>query len=105
VIQRTSDAAVYVEGSISYVRVTEGSRTILDAEPQGVGQRRVLNVALDPGTYLLTSYQRPCGGNCGTLDPPTDRCSTEFRIKGVGAQATVLIALRPGEGCTAVASF
>jgi hypothetical protein len=32
VIQRTSDAAVYVEGSISYVRVTEGSRTILDAE-------------------------------------------------------------------------
>jgi hypothetical protein len=96
---------VYVEGSISYVRVTSGSQTVLDTELHGVGQRQVLDVALDPGTYQLTSYQRPCGGNCGTLDPPTDSCSTEFRIRGIGAQATVLIALRPGEGCTAVASF
>ena len=96
---------MYVEGSISYVRVTDGTRTVLDSQLHGVGQRQVLDVALAPGTYRLTSYQRLCGGNCGTLDPPTDQCSTEFQIKGIGAQATVLIALRPGEGCKAVASF
>ena len=30
---------------------------------------------LSPGRYRVISYQRPCDGNCGLLDPPTDRCA------------------------------
>ena len=104
VIQRTTGDRLYVEGSISYVHVTNASGTVFETELHGVGRSQVLDAALDPGSYRLTSYQRPCSGNCEALDAPTDRCSTDFEIKP-GAQATVGIAIRPNKGCNAVAEF
>ena len=35
---------------------------------------------LAPGRYKVISYQRPCDGNCGTLDPPTDRCARHVHV-------------------------
>jgi hypothetical protein len=105
VIQRTTGDRPYVEGSISYVHVTDSFGTVFEAElhPR-FSNRQTLEASLDPGSYRLTSYQRPCSGNCGTLDPATDRCSTDFEMKS-GSQARVLIALRPSEGCSATAEF
>jgi len=104
VIQRIIGGRVYTEGSISYVHVTDQSGTVFETELHGPGIRKVLDASLDPGSYRLASYQRPCMGNCDSLDPATDRCSTDFEIRP-GAQATVLIGVRPGEACTVVAEF
>ena len=95
---------VYTEGSISLVHVADSSGTVFETALHGPGMRRVLDAALDPGTYRLESYQRPCMGNCDFLDPATDRCSADFDIKP-GAQATVLITVHIGEECTATATF
>ena len=53
---------------------------------------------LPAGRYRLTSFERPCSGNCSLLDPPTDRCSRRITIIAhgrTGVRATV----RPGRGC------
>ena len=53
---------------------------------------------LAPGRYRVISYQRPCDGNCGTLDPPTDRCARRVRILS-GGLTEVAVRVRPGRGC------
>jgi D-Ala-D-Ala dipeptidase-like protein/beta-lactamase family protein len=88
---------VYVEGSISYVRVrtSRGKR---------VSARRVrkprfrMRRQLAPGRYRVISYQRPCEGNCGRLDPPTDRCARRVRILS-GGLTEVAVRVRPGRRC------
>ena len=54
---------------------------------------------LAPGTYMVINYQRPCDGNCGTLDPPTDRCVRRVRILS-GGLTEVALRVRPGRRCT-----
>jgi D-alanyl-D-alanine dipeptidase len=87
----------YVEGSISYVRVrTSGGRQVVGRrvhKPRFRMQRR-----LAPGRYRVISYQRPCEGNCGVLDPPTDRCARPIRILS-GGLTEVAVRVRPGRGC------
>jgi zinc D-Ala-D-Ala dipeptidase len=46
----------------------------------------------------VISYQRPCDGNCGLLDPPTDRCARPIRILS-GGLTEVAVRVRPGRGC------
>jgi D-alanyl-D-alanine dipeptidase len=88
----------YVEGSISYVRVR-------DLRGRLVVARRVrrapfrLQRRLGPGRYRVTSYERPCDGNCSFLDAPTDRCSRRVRILSDGV-TEVNVTVRPGRGCT-----
>ncbi|HEX5468861.1 MAG TPA: hypothetical protein VFW80_07420 [Gaiellaceae bacterium] len=89
---------LYAEGSRSYVRLVAPNDAVraeeeLDPETQSI----VLTVPAGP--YTLESWQRPCDGNCGYLDPPTDRCSATLEVDaGTATRATVR--LRPGEGCT-----
>ena len=104
VIQRMTDGPVFIEGSISFVHVTDSSGTVFETELRGPGTRKVLDAALEPGSYRLESYQRACGGNCDNLEPATHRCSTDFEIKP-GAQATVSITLGRSGGCRATAEF
>jgi Beta-lactamase enzyme family len=88
----------YVEGSVSYVRVRSS-----DGRP--VVARRVrkprfrMQRQLAPGRYRVISYQRPCDGNCGLLDPPTDRCARPVRVLS-GGLTEVAVRVRPGRGCT-----
>lgn len=97
---------VYVEGTYSYVRIDElDGDTVVEKKLDDPTQRddrtfvSTTTLSLDPGTYRLVSYQRPCDGNCGYLDPPTDRCAREIVVEA-GTPLAVTISLQPGEGCT-----
>jgi hypothetical protein len=97
---------MYVEGAYSYVRVEDLSGKQLVERRLG-DQRQLDEVTLvstttlnlDPGTYRLFSYQRPCSGNCGYLDPPTDRCSQRITVEP-GTPLAVTVSVAPAEGCT-----
>jgi hypothetical protein len=90
----TSDS-LYIEGSVSYLRLKRGGRVV--ARRSGSGP---IHTRLHPhdGLYRVVSYQRPCEGNCSTLDPPTDRCSKRVRVYA-GETSAVRAVTRPGNGC------
>jgi D-alanyl-D-alanine dipeptidase len=91
-------SGLYTEGAVSYVRVRGRSGAV-------VVRRRVhrprfrMQRLLPPGRYRVISYQRPCDGNCGLLDPPTDRCAQPVRVFS-GGLTEVAVRVRPGRGCT-----
>jgi hypothetical protein len=90
--------SVYIEGSYAYVRVEQDEKKVVQVRLKG---RKTVEttVRLEPGSYRLVSFQRPCDGNCGLLDPPTDQCSSEIEAKA-GALVEATVRLSPGEGCT-----
>ena len=88
----------YVEGSFSYVRV-RGVRGKLVVAKRSSRPRFRMQRRLAPGGYMVINYQRPCDGNCGTLDPPTDRCARRVRILS-GGLTEVALRVRPGRRCT-----
>src|SRR5262245_21277023 len=70
----------YFEGSVSYVSVRQAgsdldtvrtSRMLAPLDPT-----LILGTQLTPGRYVVTSFQRPCDGNCNFLNPPVDQCNT-----------------------------
>jgi hypothetical protein len=88
---------LYVEGSLGYVRlVDENGSTVF--EKQLDPEKPKLSRDLPAGEYVLQSWQRPCDGNCGYLDPPTDRCDSNVSLPENG-EARVTITLHPGKGC------
>ena len=67
--------------------------------PGGGGRARL---RLPAGVYRVSSWLRPCSGNCGLLDPPTDRCSRRIRLlphKSESVRALITVR-RPGRDCT-----
>jgi D-alanyl-D-alanine dipeptidase len=89
---------VYVEGSISFVRVRDASGEAVVRRRTAAARFRMVR-KLPPGRYRVVSYQRPCGGICRFLDPPTDRCARRVRILS-GGLTSVRVTVRPGRGCT-----
>jgi hypothetical protein len=97
----------YEEGSYSYVRIgnLDGDELIekrFTQDARKIGKLRFLStmtLRLDPGSYRLVSFQRPCDGNCSVLDPPTDTCSREIVVLR-DRPVRVRITVRPGAGCT-----
>src|SRR5437867_3145659 len=96
-----TEGAYYYEGAYGYVRITT-------AASDEVFFKELTNyllpmfsqdMDLPPGAYLIESYVRPCDGNCGLLDPPTERCSTGFQIQ-TGKAATATITYKAGLGCS-----
>ena len=87
--------SLYIEGSVSYLRLKHGGRVV--ARRSGSGP---IHTRLHPhdGLYRVVSYQRPCDGNCSRLDPPTDRCSKRVRVYA-GETSAVRAVARPGHGC------
>lgn len=98
--QRYRGPGYYVEGSVGFVEVSApGTATVTRRERQilGSGRRRF---SLRPGTYSLTSWQRPCDGNCQDgFDPPVDGCEESLTIGG-GETVTAVVAVTPDSGCT-----
>jgi hypothetical protein len=86
----------YVEGSVSYLHLEHGGRVVLRRSGSGP-----IHTRLHPrsGLYRIVSFQRPCDGNCLTLDPPTDRCSRRVRVY-TGEASAARAVTRPGRGCT-----
>ena len=86
---------VYTEGSLSYLRVRRHGRVIRQRSRAGaVG----LRLRLRPGLYRVSSFQRPCQGNCDVLDPPRERCSRRLRI-WAGETSSARVVTRPFRGC------
>lgn len=89
----------YIEGFVLFIRLRNADGQILVEERHPArGGRMVVN--LRAGTYRVTSFLRPCQGNCEYLDPPADRCSRRVRFhddrrETIRARVTV----RPGHGC------
>jgi zinc D-Ala-D-Ala dipeptidase len=88
----------YVEGSVSFVRVRARSGALLVRRRVRHRPRFRLLRRLPAGRYRVVSYQRPCAGNCGRLDPATDRCARPVRILS-GGLTQVAVTVRPGRGC------
>jgi hypothetical protein len=96
----------YIEGALSYVRVEDARGHTIVAKQLDEGDLlddvtlvSTARLHIEPGTYRLITYQRPCSGNCTILDPPTDRCAREITLDA-GRAVAVTITARPGERCT-----
>ncbi|MFN8051202.1 MAG: hypothetical protein U0Q22_07205 [Acidimicrobiales bacterium] len=91
----------YTEGQIStaILRGPDGDEVVNTTFMARAMVVPVLDRRLEPGTYEVESYQRPCDGNCGFLDPPTDRCVEHVTL---AADETVFLtaSFAPGSGCT-----
>lgn len=89
----------YIEGSVGFVELSQpGIDAVTRLEQQLEGDTSV-SLALAPGVYSLTSWQRPCDGNCQDgFDPPVDGCEASISIEsGTTAKATVTVT--PNRGC------
>ena len=89
-----------IEGEISYLRLRQpDGAKIVDTElsPSGAAFRCLVS----PGTYVVAVWHPYCDGNCGNLDPISDRCSG---VVAVRARATVRVTIRnrPGSPCRIV---
>ncbi len=96
--QHWAGGGLYVEGSFSYVRLERAGETVEQVRLSNARIPRA-TLRLDPGSYRLVSFQRPCDGNCSRLDPPIDQCSHELEIQA-DTDVSVSVALSPGHGCT-----
>src|SRR5690348_2485266 len=79
---QTRSDLIYPEGYISFLRVR-------DADGKVVARKRDpakvhLRTRLPAGDYRVVRFVRPCDGNCGFLDPPTERCRTDLTIDADG---------------------
>lgn len=83
----------YIEGALTFFLVSSQGAIV---EEKQVANAAV-SIPLAPGAYELRSYLRPCDGNCGLLDPPTEECRASFTI----ASAQTLYADR-GRAATTV---
>jgi hypothetical protein len=84
-----------IEGAYSYVRIEDRSGG--KVTEQRVQSDKKAEISLNPGSYTLISYQRTCDGNCGTLDPASDSCSSAFTADG---SLVARIRVTYGSGCT-----
>jgi hypothetical protein len=88
-----------VEGARSYVAVeTIAGDELVETELEPTATGHAATLRLDPGTYRLVSWQRPCDGDCDSLDAPTDRCEQTFALEP-NKPAEAAIEVRPGSGC------
>jgi hypothetical protein len=94
----------YREGSVSFVTVrqvgndrptTKVWRLLAGLEPV-----LLVETELAPGDYVVSSYQRPCDGNCDVLDSPIDTCQTEPLEVSAGTALNVLVSVVPFGGCS-----
>ncbi len=88
---------VYTEGFRSYVAVSAaagGGTSVTVPRTDGPAFSR----RLAPGRYVITSWLRPCDGNCGTLDAPTGRCRLTVTV-GRGRPANYDVLVHPGHAC------
>ncbi len=89
---------VYIEGSISYLRVRALRGALVLERSSGPGVRFRVRTKLAAGRYRVTSFERPCDGNCTVLDPPVARCSKRITVFP-GGRTGVRTTVRPTDGC------
>jgi hypothetical protein len=88
-----------IEGEFSYVRVSgEDGGSVVERRLDGEHE---LRLSLDAGRYTLSVWHRTCDGNCGLLDPPSDRCEEALVLS---PQEVVLVTIEnsPSSPCRIV---
>jgi hypothetical protein len=88
--------AIPIEGAITFIRVKRPSGRIVLTRRLPASDRRTL--PLPAGRYRLVSWQRLCDANCGTLDPPSDRCARSLTITA-GERLRATIRVNYAVGC------
>src|SRR5262245_52711525 len=77
VVSEAGSGPDYIEGYVAFFQVYSDRRKV-----DGKRLRdKTACFTLPSGKYDLVSYLRPCDGNCGFLDPPSDECRASFSIK------------------------
>ena len=94
-------ACCYMEGQMSYVQVINaGNEVVADVEFRALDMiQPALDEILPAGSYTLRSWQRPCAGNCGSLDPPRNLCETALEL-APGTETFITSAFTPGMDCS-----
>jgi hypothetical protein len=94
----------YREGSVSYVAINQVGNDLIAAKAlrplAGLDPILLIETELGPGTYVVTSFQRPCDGNCDVLNAPIDRCDSEPLELHEGETISVLVSVVPFGGCS-----
>ena len=94
----------YREGAVSFVLIRQtgndkaavrASRLLAPLEPT-----LIVATDLSPGRYMISTFQRPCDGNCDFLNPPVDQCSTGPVELRAGMRVDLLVSVIPFGGCT-----
>ena len=88
----------FEEGSATQLRIVrEDGTTVVDGVHSTA--KPLFDQRLPPGSYTLETVERPCDGNCGTLDGPvgSTRCVLGVRVVA-GQSSEVSIALELSAG-------
>jgi hypothetical protein len=85
-----------IEGAITFIRVKRPSGRVVLTRRLPASDR--LTLPLRPGRYRLVSWQRLCDANCGTLDPPSNRCARSLTIRA-GQRLRATIRVNYAVGC------
>jgi hypothetical protein len=93
---QTRSDSIYIEGYISFLRVRDETGTVV-ARKREPGKIH-LQADLAPGSYQLTRFIRPCDGNCGYLDAPTERCRQTLTV-AAGVKTHAIVNSRIGHPC------
>jgi hypothetical protein len=90
-----------IEGEFSYVRAAGDSGA--PAAESRLDSEGTLRLRLAADRYTLRVWHRTCDGNCGLLDPPTDRCEQTVEL---AADEVVKLTIEntPGSPCRIVRS-
>jgi len=97
IVSQTGRAPAYGEGSLSYfdVRSIDSGtfkqerrlggefcvKQVGRCDPSGASPGDPLGFTLTAGSYEIRGFVRPCDGNCGRRNAPTDECRTTFTLK------------------------
>ena len=94
------NGALYIEGALARLVLRDSDGNVAGAATHWPGKKFVF-ADLDPGTYVLEPALRPCDGNCGYLDGPTDACRETLSIDG---DMGVRVDFTVGEPCVVAAA-
>lgn len=82
----------YVEGQVSFFSVDGVDHEIRLSR---IGLVPLLEVEIPIEEHEVSSWQRPCSGNCGSLDPPQNQCSMTVAPEA-GETIRLLVSFEPG---------
>lgn len=74
------DGGMYIEGVLAQITLVAADGTVVDRQIKAPGEP-ITFTDLEAGEYEVRAALRPCDGNCGYLDPPTDGCRSALDVR------------------------
>lgn len=96
VVQKSlADHPIFIEGSVTHLRISgeTGAEIVDGLAPVETLDAPLLDRPVPAGAYRVVAVERPCQGNCGTLDPPVDatRCELEVTVDAAGTTRVAIV--------------